>query len=226
MKPRKVRQLLSFFGEITNLYLAPEDQSLRRKRKKAGGNTRKNFTEGWVEYSKRRHAKVTAMSLNNSAIGGPKGSYYRDDIWNIKYLKGFQWNHLKEKVAYEKRIRGTKMMAEVAQAKRDSNYYVQQLERAREISKIEERKTADRIKKGGTAGAGGGAGAGAAGGAGGGGGDSLNNRVHRRHAQNAPVPKGEIAGNALMHPKILRKVFSGGAGGGAARRKGKKRPAS
>jgi ESF2/ABP1 family protein len=32
------------------------------------------------------------------AAGGKKRNFYHDDMWNIKYLKGFQWRHLTEKL--------------------------------------------------------------------------------------------------------------------------------
>ena len=46
----------------------------------------------------KRVAKATAMTLNNTQIGGKKRCYYHDDIWNIKYLSKFQWTHLTEKI--------------------------------------------------------------------------------------------------------------------------------
>ena len=117
MKPAKVRHLLEQHGEINRLYLAPEGMhvleilslhivkglvrfladNIRLKRKKHGGNTRKNFTEGWVEFEDKKHAKFVAAALNNQPLGGKKTNYYHADIWNIKYLKKFKWEHLTEK---------------------------------------------------------------------------------------------------------------------------------
>ena len=57
-KPQKLRQLLEVHGEVGRLYLAPEMQSLRTKRKRHKGNTGKNFTEGWVEFEDKRVAKT------------------------------------------------------------------------------------------------------------------------------------------------------------------------
>lgn len=45
---------------------------------------------GWVEFSDKKIAKQVAESLNNTAIGGKKGDFYHDDIWNLKYLKNFK----------------------------------------------------------------------------------------------------------------------------------------
>ena len=90
MKPNKMRVIFEAYGEVTRLYLAEEDVEQRRKRKELGGNASKQFREGWVEFSDKKVAKQVAESLNNTIIGGKKGSFYHDDIWNLKYLKGFK----------------------------------------------------------------------------------------------------------------------------------------
>jgi len=43
-----------------------------------------------VEFRDKKVAKSVAQSLNNTQIGGRKGDYYHDDIWNLKYLKKFK----------------------------------------------------------------------------------------------------------------------------------------
>lgn len=101
MKAQKLRHLMSEFGEVGRIYLTPEDASAARKRKKFGGNTGKKFVDGWVEFANKKIAKRVALSLNNTNIGGKKGNYYRDDIWNMKYLKGFKWSMLTEKVSLD-----------------------------------------------------------------------------------------------------------------------------
>jgi ESF2/ABP1 family protein len=45
---------------------------------------------GWIEFADKKIAKQVAESLNNTAIGGKKGDFYHDDIWNLKYLKKFK----------------------------------------------------------------------------------------------------------------------------------------
>lgn len=88
------------------------DAQQRQKRKEAGGNGSKQFCEGidftcsatnefcnfikflyfsgWIEFADKKVAKKVAESLNNTAIGGKKGDFYHDDIWNLKYLKNFK----------------------------------------------------------------------------------------------------------------------------------------
>jgi ESF2/ABP1 family protein len=68
------------------------------RRKKYGGNKKQNFTEGWVEFKDKSIAKQVAKSLNATIIGGSKKSFYHDDMWNIKYLPKFKWDHLTERI--------------------------------------------------------------------------------------------------------------------------------
>lgn len=49
-----------------------------------------NVRTGWIEFADKKVAKQVAESLNNTAIGGKKGDFYHDDIWNLKYLKNFK----------------------------------------------------------------------------------------------------------------------------------------
>lgn len=140
MRPVKVRSLMEQYGVVSNIYLVPEDKSIRKNRKKSGGNTRKKFVEGWIEFEDKKLAKRVAESLNNTKIGGKKRSYYHDDIWNLKYLKGFKWRHLTEKIAYDRRMRETRLNAEMAKAARENNAYVEHVEQARLIEKIRARK--------------------------------------------------------------------------------------
>ena len=45
------------------------DPVIRKRRKKSGGNKKRNYTEGWVEFTSRRAAKMVAAMLNNRPIG-------------------------------------------------------------------------------------------------------------------------------------------------------------
>ncbi len=85
MRPAKVKHLLSAIGRIGRLYLAPESDEYREKRKRAGGNSRRNFTEGWVEFESKADAKRAALLLNCKPIeAGNKRSYYHDDLWAVR----------------------------------------------------------------------------------------------------------------------------------------------
>lgn len=116
------------------------DPSIRRRRRKAGGNGSKRYTEGWIEFADKKIARRVAESLNNTIIGGKKGNFYHDDIWNLKYLKGFKWEHLTEKLAYERRIREQKLAAQSMQDRRNAQQFVELLDKNTAYHKIQERK--------------------------------------------------------------------------------------
>ena len=70
MKPAKLRNILTRFGKIDRLFLKPEDTAVHQKRVKYGGNKKKNFTEGWVEFVKKKDAKLCEATMNGQIIGG------------------------------------------------------------------------------------------------------------------------------------------------------------
>ncbi|GAX73284.1 hypothetical protein CEUSTIGMA_g738.t1 [Chlamydomonas eustigma] len=140
MKPGKVRQLLSEYGEIGRLYCAPEDQAARRDRKKKGKDTGKNFTEGWVEFEDKRVAKRVAMQLNGQPIGGKKRSAYYYDLWCLKYLSKFKWDHLTEEINYQRAVREQRLSAEISAAKRERDFYLSRVDHAKALQAIQERR--------------------------------------------------------------------------------------
>jgi len=146
MKPTKMRYLMEQFGPVGKLYLAMEKPEIQKKRKKFGGNKNKSYTEGWVEFLDKRIAKQVALSLNNTLIGGPKNNYYRDDIWNMKYLSKFKWNDLTDKIAYDRMVRNKKLRQEIISRKKELEEYKRRVEQQKLGMKIEERKTARKLK--------------------------------------------------------------------------------
>lgn len=140
MKPQKLRHLLSQYGDIGRLYLQLEPAHVTKRRVQAGGNRKQNFTEGWVEFLDKSKAKEVASMLNNTMIGGKKRNFYHDDIWNIKYLPGFKWSHLAERIAYEKATRDQKVRFETQQARRENRAYLKSVANAKMIEAIEEKK--------------------------------------------------------------------------------------
>ncbi|KAL3689809.1 hypothetical protein R1sor_016118 [Riccia sorocarpa] len=140
MKPLKLRHLLSQYGEVNRLYLAPEDNAARIRRKRAGGNSGKNFTEGWVEFVHKRDAKRIAAMLNGERMDPRRRSAYHYDLWTIKYLKRFKWDNLTAEIAYKKAVRDQKIAAEVSAAKKERDFYLAKVDQARAISSMEERK--------------------------------------------------------------------------------------
>jgi ESF2/ABP1 family protein len=64
MTPAKLRSLLEPYGKINRLFLAPEDPAARSRRIRNGGNKKRSFTEGWVEFVKKKDAKKACELLN------------------------------------------------------------------------------------------------------------------------------------------------------------------
>lgn len=140
MKPQKLRSLLETYGKINRVFLAPQDPLAHQRRVRAGGNRKKMYTEGWVEFVRKKDAKAVCELLNAQTIGGKKGTYYRDDIWTMKYLKGFKWHHLTEQIATENAERSSRMMAEIMREKRENKEFVQKVERAKVLDGIQSKK--------------------------------------------------------------------------------------
>ncbi|KXS16607.1 hypothetical protein M427DRAFT_84809, partial [Gonapodya prolifera JEL478] len=147
MKPEKLRHLLAQYIDIGTrgigrVYLAREPDHVAARRKKYGGSKKKNYTEGWVEFLSKKDAKKVAALLNNVPIGGKKRSFYHDDIWNIRYLSGFKWTDLAAQVAYDKAAREQRMRQEAAQAAREVGEYRKNVDKARMVEAMREKKRA------------------------------------------------------------------------------------
>ncbi|KAI9173023.1 RNA-binding ATPase activator esf2 [Blastocladiella emersonii ATCC 22665] len=140
MSPTVVRKLLSQYATLGRIYLAPEDAKAAYKRKKYKGNSRKNYTEGWIEVLDKKEAKVMAAHLNNQIIGGKTLSRWHDTLWNIKYLPKFKWHHLTEQIAYEKRKKEERLRAEILQAKRENKIYMDNVGKAKMVNAMEAKK--------------------------------------------------------------------------------------
>ncbi|CAO2595481.1 Activator of basal transcription 1 [Lemmus lemmus] len=137
-RPLHVRNLLSAYGEVGRVFFQAEDRFVRRKKKAAaaaGGKKAakysKDYTEGWVEFRDKRIAKRVAASLHNTPMGARRRSPFRYDLWNLKYLHRFTWSHLSEHLAFERQVRRQRLRAEVAQAKRETDFYLQSVERGK-----------------------------------------------------------------------------------------------
>lgn len=146
MKPNKLRSLLVPYGAINRIFLAPEDPVARARRLKGGGNKRKTFTEGWVEFIKKKDAKRVSELLNARPIGGKKSNYYHDDIWNLLYLKGFKWHNLTEQIAAEDAERSSRMRAEIGKTTRENKLFLQNVERAKMLDGMEAKAQAKKRK--------------------------------------------------------------------------------
>ncbi|KAI3404150.2 ESF2 [Candida oxycetoniae] len=140
MKPQKLRSILSRFGSVDRLFLKPEEASAYHKRVKYGGNKKKKFTEGWIEFVNKKDAKLCAATLNGNKLGGKKTSYYYDDVINIKYLKGFKWLDLTQQIASENEVRQAKLALELSHQNRFNKAFVNNVEKAKMITNIQKKR--------------------------------------------------------------------------------------
>jgi ESF2/ABP1 family protein len=93
-------------------------------------------------------AKKVGGSVNNTPITNNKRSKHYGDLWNVKFLRKFQWSHLTEKVAYERRMREQKLAMEMMQAKKENAAYIAMVEAGRKVDKIEQKRKQKAEKKG------------------------------------------------------------------------------
>ncbi|KAK4146587.1 uncharacterized protein C8A04DRAFT_25503 [Dichotomopilus funicola] len=146
MKPAKLRSLLEPYGKINRIFLTPEDPAEHTRRVRGGGNKKRSFTEGWVEFVKKKEAKKVCDLLNAQIIGGKKSSWYHDDVWALKYLNGFKWHHLTEQISAENAERASRMRAEIAKTTRENKEFVRNVERAKVLNGIQSKAAAKRKK--------------------------------------------------------------------------------
>ncbi|KAK8043105.1 Pre-rRNA-processing protein ESF2 [Apiospora phragmitis] len=146
MKPQKLRSLLEPYGKINRIFLSPEDPLAHSRRVRNGGNKKRSFTDGWVEFLNKKDAKAAVDLLNARTIGGKKGTYYRDDIWNLLYLKGFKWHNLTEQISAEAAERASRMRAEISRTNKENKEFVRNVEKAK-IQDTKQTKAAAKAKK-------------------------------------------------------------------------------
>ncbi|KAK0838076.1 RNA-binding ATPase activator esf2 [Friedmanniomyces endolithicus] len=135
MKPSTLRHFLLPHASkgLGRVFLTPETQTSHSARVKRGGNKKKSFTDGWVEFTSKNEAKAAAERLNGEVLGGKKGGFYRDDMWNVKYLRGFKWTHLTEQIANENAQRVARLREEVRRTRKENKAFVDDVERGKMV---------------------------------------------------------------------------------------------
>jgi ESF2/ABP1 family protein len=124
MTVKILREIMSQFGEVGRIYLEPDENNPTSKIKR--------YNEGWVEFKKKRVAKIVAETLNGTAVKyGKKHSRISGQIWSIKYLHKFKWTHLKEQLELDRAIREQKRRFEMTQAKKQVDFYQKMTERSK-----------------------------------------------------------------------------------------------
>jgi ESF2/ABP1 family protein len=141
MKPSALRNILEQRGfvPIARIFLSPASKS-NKQHSSGGKNSRQLYTEGWIEFSSKKIAKRCAETLNASTVGGKKGGYYRDDVWNMKYLKGMRWEELMAGVREEKREMEGRRDEERRVIARETKTFVEGVEEGRRREGMKRKK--------------------------------------------------------------------------------------
>ncbi|MDI1486336.1 MAG: RNA-binding ATPase activator esf2 [Ramalina farinacea] len=159
LKPQTLRHLFSIHGPITNLFLTPEPPATYHNRVHIHhGNRKRQYTDGWIEFAHKRHAKACVDALNGRTTaeglgaGGmgarKKGRWYRDDVWSLKYLKGFTWSDLMQSARGEEREREEKVRVGVQREKRERQAFLTGVQSTK-VEETRKRKKRKRDEAGG-----------------------------------------------------------------------------
>ena len=149
LKPSALRNLLSQrgFSPITRLFLSPASKHKSNSKK----NSRQSYTEGWIEFASKKTARKCAETLNAQLVGGKKGGYYHDDVWNMKYLRGMRWEELMAGVREEKREMEGRRDEERRTIMRDTKRFVEGVEEGRRVQGMKRKKASKNQQQGQTA---------------------------------------------------------------------------
>jgi len=133
MSVQKLRNTFEEYGEINRTFFQPIEKSFGYKKGLL-------FSEGWVEFRSKKDAKCVALMLNNTQVGGKKRHPWYNCIWNIKCLPKFTWTDVNadrelKRATYDSRIR-----ADIAQVKKQTNYYVSNYEKSKTLREMKKRK--------------------------------------------------------------------------------------
>lgn len=164
MNVTRIREFLGEYGNIGRVYLQPEKLPGGKLRKRnmyyiyvlyilyfppfAGDDKKKkkkrkpfarHFTEGWVEFESKRVAKQIVPLLNNKQISTRKKSQFFDYLWSMKYLPRFKWCHLTERMNYEQAVHKQRLMTEVSQARKETTFFQNNLDKSEFIKKKEKK---------------------------------------------------------------------------------------
>jgi ESF2/ABP1 family protein len=146
LKPSALRNLLTQrgFSPITRLFLAPTSKAKNHHSSKK--SSRQLYSEGWIEFASKKTAKRCAETLNATTVGGRKGGFYHDDIWNMKYLRGVGWDDLMAQVREERREEEVRRTEERRQIARETKEFIEGVERGKVARGIDRSRKKQRLK--------------------------------------------------------------------------------
>ncbi|VDL59197.1 unnamed protein product [Hymenolepis diminuta] len=179
---------LSHFGKINRVYLVPK----KSKKKKS----QRLYSEGWVEFFKKKHAKEAARALNCVEVPGGKRKPWFSELWNVQYLPKVTWGDLfaiEQKDEEQRRIQKDR---DIIAAKRQARQFKNSLNSYKLEAKM--RASKKKFKERGSL--------------------SLNNyqkpteeEIKERMARSSrTVPEGIEGFSALTNKDFMSNLFSGG----------------
>ncbi|KAK5094571.1 RNA-binding ATPase activator esf2 [Exophiala xenobiotica] len=138
LKPSALRNLLAQrgFEPITRLFLTPASKHKHNSKK----NSRQLYTEGWIEFASKKTAKRCAEALNAQQVGGKKGGFYYDDLWNMKYLKGMAWEELMAGIVEERREAEGRRDEERRKIAAETQAYVEGVEQGKKFEGMRKKR--------------------------------------------------------------------------------------
>lgn len=124
--------------------LISDEPSVKKKKMKRRQTLQ--FTEGWIEFESKRAAKHVAARLNNQPIATRKSSKFNDILWSMKYLPRFKWVHLSERLTYEKAAYKQKLAAEISQARRETSFFQDNLDKSDKNKRLSKKEKLNKSK--------------------------------------------------------------------------------
>lgn len=124
MKSQKLRYILNQYGLVDRIYLRKEPLWKYKKRLERGGKKGRLFTDGWAEFKLKSEAKFCEQQLNGKTA--PIRGRWQNDIWSVKYLHGFKWNHLEEALEKERKEHLSKFKEEDEKARETAKRWLKQ----------------------------------------------------------------------------------------------------
>lgn len=148
MHPGDVKPYFERFGfAVGRVFFSPEsaaDREARMKKKrkkdkaKPGKRDKQRYTEGWIEFLRKRDAKNVASTFTGRMVEG--NASYAQEIWGLRYLRGFKFDQLMQEEIYRKAMHARQVEAALKDARESTNLYLERVAQAKRIAYTKEMK--------------------------------------------------------------------------------------
>ena len=140
MGPGEVKTYFENFGlPVARSFFRPESRARREARAKRGGDMlRKKYTEAWIEFKRKSHAKMAVATFNSQRVGGRAS--YQNEMWNLRYLSGFKFDDLMEEEVFVKAMHEKKLKAQIEAAKKDTQSFMETVSQAKKVSYAKQKR--------------------------------------------------------------------------------------